>query len=414
MRRPILSIGLAAVVSLALVVALASLGWGGFFGFLQALDRPEPPLFADFVLHYYPTASVLPTTGRPTHGYFYPPSFACSIVPLTWLPPNAALAAWALVQIAAVLALMVLSGLALWRRSRGYAFGVVALSALSFPFWHSFRWGQVSVGMTALIVAALITTKRSGERSGWSPPLLLAAATAVKALPLLFVLPWLARRDGRSLGRYALATALLMVALPVLLLGPMKTWAFGEQVQQASARALATWVPHDPNSQYLPYVVARWGHQEGEPAGKREAPGLRVAGWLLFLASLGAAWRLARRDQGEELEVAALLFAALPLVLPTSWPHYFVFLPLCQVAVLARIAVLDRGALRLLSLLLVGVSMLLASLPMLAVAGGQPRYTELGLVGVANLLLLSALHLTVWRVPRVHQPFAGLPERACT
>lgn len=400
MKRPLLAVGLATLGCLAALVALTHVGWGGFLAFLQAVDRPKPPLFADFTLHYLPTAQQLTNEGLPSFGYFYPPSFAIWLFPLTLFGADGALLAWGLTQIGAAITLTMLAGLALWPEGRAYAYGVAALSALSFPFWHSFRWGQVSVIMTALVVAALVTFDRPVQRSTWAAPLLLALATSIKALPLLFVLPWVARREWRRVLSFAVASGVFLAVLPTLVLGPGKTWEFTQQVRQASAKALATWVPQDGNSQYLPYVVARWLRQPGEAAGSLEAPGVRIAGWLLFLAGLAAAYRLARRDRSDSLLVLGLLFAGLPLILPTSWPHYFVFLPLFQVAMLARAARLESSALRRGSQTVLGASMFLGSVPMLALAGGQPRFSRLGLVCVADLLLLAVMLALASRRPQ--------------
>ncbi len=383
---------LVTLASVAAVLVLVTLMWGDPILFLQALDRPKPPLFADFVAHYFPTATKLLESGEPAPRYYYPPSFACWLLPLASLSPEGAWLAWGGVQVAASLALMVLTGLALGRYGRGFSVGAVVLTAFSFPFWHSFRWGQVSVLMMALVVAAMVTLPRSPRAS----PLLLALATSIKGLPVILALPWLVRREFRTLLRFAAAALLLAGLVPLLILGPAKAWGFVSKVRQESARALATWVPQDPNSQYLPYVVARWSRAEGATGPPQPSTGAKVGVWLLFLAALGTALWSARRHSSDSLLVVGLLLAALPLILPTSWPHYFVYLPLVQTAALAWAASLAPGPRRLGTLVLVGVSMLFASLPMFALAGGQPRYTALGLVGVGNALLVVALLLLAW------------------
>lgn len=383
---------LATLTSVAAVLVLVTLVWGDPLLFLQAVDRPKPPLFADFVRHYFPTVTKLLDSGEPAYGYFYPPSFACWLLPLASLSPQGAWLAWGGVQVAASLALMLLTGLALGRFGRGFGVGAVVLTAFSFPFWHSFRWGQVSVLMMALMVAAMVTFRRAPRAS----PLLLALATSIKGLPVILALPWLVRREFRPLLRFAAAALLLAGLVPLLVLGPTKTWGFVSKVRQASAGALATWVPQDPNSQFLPHVVARWSRAEGETAPLRPSTGLKVGVWLLFLAALGTALRRARHDSSDPLLVVGLLLAGLPLILPTAWPHYFVYLPLVQTAALAWAASLAPGPRRLGTLVLVGVSILFASLPMFALAGGQPRYTALGLVGVGNALLVVALLLLAW------------------
>ena len=54
-----------------------------------------------------------------------------------------------------------------------------------------------------------------------------------------------------------------------------------------------------------------------------------LAGVLVFCANSVVVWWLHRRKIAHrEVLSAAALFLALPFVVQTSWPHYFVFLPL--------------------------------------------------------------------------------------
>jgi hypothetical protein len=384
----------AAVVCLAVSAAVAGAAWGGLSAFLRSIDGDDLPPFMDFTGHYYPMAAALLSGGAPVRGFYYPASFALMLVPLTWLPMRSAFLVWFALEIASSLAVMVLGGLLLWPRGRAYALGAVALTAASLPLWHGFRWGQVSALVTALMFAALLARRARP----WLAPSLLAVATAIKGFPALLALRWLGRLETGSLARFAGAAALLVVLAPAVALGPAGLMRFTLETRAGAQQAVESWVPNDVNSQYLPFVVARWSDSRETRPGPSdppapEIPGLRLLCWLAFFANLAAAYGVARRRDDDALLEAALLFTALPLVLPTSWPHYFVFLPVCQMTALAYARREPRAALQIAGVTLALASMLLASLPAFAAVGGHPRYARLGLLCVANLTLLLALQI---------------------
>ena len=85
----------------------------------------------------------------------------------------------------------------------------------------------------------------------------------------------------------------------------------------------------------------------------------------------------------------AILFLLTPLLLLTSWPHYFSYLPFCQLVLLKLVLTGSQpGWSKLGCLLLVATSVILASTPFFFQWPQFRPYTRTGMLLHANLLLL--------------------------
>ena len=364
------------------------LGWGSPRAFASAVDRPAA-WFADFVAHYWPTASAFAHGNGPTDGYFYTAFFAALLLPFAALSKTTAVHAWTGLEVASALALLIVPAMRFSRRSAGWAFLYALLLLASPPLWHNLRWGQVSVLLTALCLTAVILAERGADRQGAT---LLAFAASIKLYPALLALLFVRKREAFS--RFATVTVTLLVAVPLLLVGPEQWLAFHARVSEMARQALGTWVLHDVNSQYLPHVAARLarGVQLTPDGVAAVAQMAKVAGLALALAILVFVLAAPRfKSASRPAEMACWLFAGLPLVVATSWPHYFVFLPFCQVEVLARARDAVQGLRRTAALTLAALSALSASGVAFWAMGGHPRYAASGLLLVADLALLAAL-----------------------
>jgi hypothetical protein len=81
-----------------------------------------------------------------------------------------------------------------------------------------------------------------------------------------------------------------------------------------------------------------------------------------------------------------------PFWVPTSWPHYFVYLPFVQLF-LASALLAEPGASRALRVVLgvlVALSTLVSSVLFFNVSGGKDFYGAAGMLFVSNALLLAA------------------------
>jgi hypothetical protein len=219
----------------------------------------------------------------------------------------------------------------------------------------------------------------------------------VKYYAALFALYFLLKREYRFLFVYLLTTAILWLVIPTLLLGPQTNLRFTLTVSERINHGLTTWIPEDLNAQYMASVLTRLFPLSGPYRLL-----WRLGGYAVFGLNLLVLIRLLKLKWRDEIYWAfALLFLSIPFLIETSWPHYFVYLPYCQTLAFLAWRKEPRLSVRLWKgLLLLGPSILLASMPFFQFVGRWQDYSRLGFLFLANLLLLIfvlyELVIAVW------------------
>jgi hypothetical protein len=312
----------------ALVLSYYRAVWPTIGDFVTAIDHCAV-LFCDYLLHFSPMGQELFESRQPRWGFYYSPFFALCIWALTRLPGAAAAGAWAALQIATPLWLFRITARRLCGDSLPLATAYALVFLTSLPLLSNFKWGQVSVVMTLCMFASLHLEERG--RVGLAA-LVLALSISIKYYSVLLLIHYLLKRDSRVVALTLAFCLVLMVALPAATLGVPETLRFYEMLEPADPFGRSG-VARNPNSQFFAHVLARllpWGG----------APGARWLGYAVAIANLSVAAGIARR-RGAESGYASLslLLLSIPFVLPTSWPHYFVYLPPIQL-------LLARGPLR--------------------------------------------------------------------
>jgi alpha-1,2-mannosyltransferase len=372
------------VAGVALAVAgYYALAFGSLAGFVEEIDHCER-IFCDFELHFYPVGKGIFAEHRPVTYFVYPPFAAFLFGAFGIFEYPTARALWGAVQAVLALALFLLARPDP-RRDRAWLWlGYALVFLTSVPLLHNTKWGQVSVAITAAVLGCFELDRR-GHRV--AAALLLAAATAVKIYPALFAVHFALRRDWRFLGVFAAGAVAFLVALPLAVLGVEGTLAFHRQtnewIAQLTPEFLSRW-----NTQYAAAALSRvlWRRFDpGSPAGIAFA----ALGYALAAANLAGLWQMHRRGVAPlDVRSAALLFLALPLLMPITWPHYLVYLPWCQL-VLARLALRRAGTARAVALAAVAVSVALASVFALRASGHWILYARRGWLAWADLVLLA-------------------------
>jgi hypothetical protein len=263
----------------------------------------------------------------------------------------------------------------------------VLIAMSSFPLLHNFKWGQISVLVTCALFGAWWCLER-GRRI--PAALLLALATSLKFYPAWFAIVPLARRDWRTLGWYALFCAAFLALVPALFLGPGAALRFyqGIAIELRAASTMAL----DRNSQSLDGVLGRLCYSVDSPF-KPTADLITPIRWIVVPLSLVAAWWSLRSTHEAGVGTLLILFCVLPFVTPSSWPHYFVYLPAATLYLFSEAR--DRGAWRWPIVVLAALAAILKSLPCWQLFGSWQTYSALGMLFWANALTLFALLATV-------------------
>jgi hypothetical protein len=352
---------------------------------LMAQIDPWPMAFADFVAHFW-------ETGRhpwdPTSGFYYSPFAALLFVPFGRFDATTALELWNACQACFLLGLFLVGRC--FVRDAPLPVRLLHAAALgtSLPLLHNFKWGQISAGLTLLVLGALAAFDAGRHKLAAS---LLAMAVALKGYPVAVIVPFLVLWRSSVLLTGALAFASFAVVLPVAALGWEGTIAVQEATSTGARWALNDWVIDNPNAQYALSVVGRWLEA---PRGTWTSLTLSLASTLtgalaaLLVTRLVSLLRL--RIERPGAWTAALVLPSLPLIVPTSWPHYFVFLPAVQAFVAAQAlrATLPRVA-RVALLGLVVTSCVLAS-SFVCGSTGYLNYVTRGMPFMASVLVLAA------------------------
>jgi alpha-1,2-mannosyltransferase len=386
------AVRLAALIApiLLLVSAYYLWVWESVAAFVAAVDANNL-LFEDFTAHYYPTGRTILHTSTPISGYFYSAFFALLLVPLGLLEPMPVMWCWGALQAVSLVALCALPLVRLMRLTPCGIALYTAVCATSFPLLHNTKWGQVSVPLAVCVLAAFHAY--AGKKRILAG-VILAVAAAIKYYPAAFLVYFILKRDFRVCVSFALALIALYVLLPAAVLGPRQWMAF--EKAKAAGMSDADWIPDCVNSQYIAHVAERWSQLTFQKSvGRPGAQALTLIGYAIFLCNIALLWLMQRRNLRDEYTLSlVLLFLSLPFVIKTSWPHYFSYLPFCQVAVFAHLASARcppnswRKALILLPLSSIACS----SVFVFNVFPNWEVYSVCGMLFISNLLLLVCVY----------------------
>jgi hypothetical protein len=362
--------------------------WRTFAHFVTAMDHGSQ-FMEDFTTYYYPMSRVIFRVPRHIFGYTYTAFYALLLSPIGTLQIVPAMGIWLLVQFVCLVAMCILSARGLLGLPRLGVVLFVGLCVTSFPILHNIKWGQVSTLITVCVLAAFMSFN---ENKRILAGVLLAFAAAIKLYPSIFIVYFALKRDIRTCVTFGLTAFVLYVAFPAAVLGPAKWFEFEKA---SGAPNNAQWVSQDVNSQYIVHVGLRlFAVIFNQAGGAVLEQALTILGYAFALSCIAMVWLLQRSASSEKhgLPVVAI-FLSIPFWIRTSWPHYFVYLPFCQAAVLSycissfRASGLARKALSGLPVL----SMVLSSVFLFNLFPDWRVYNSYGMLFLANALLLIAM-----------------------
>ena len=380
-----LSIAAAVLLVAATMIAFYRWTWHDLATFSLFIDRC-PTLFCDFDNHFYPQGKAILSSDAPVRGFFYPAPFALLLAPIGSLPRISALELWGVLTAVATAALFTVPFVwapgvfgGTWRRAALYTFAFASCA----PVLHNFKWGQVSVPLTLLVLLSLWLAER---RSRTAAGIVLGVGIATKYYPGIFLLYFLVRRDWRTVSS-AIAMVAALFILTAAVLGVEPTVRFQLLVNRA-IQAEQRWIAMDANSQYVAYLALR------RISGAVDIGMLGLAtclGYLVCAINVGLLWIAQHRwKPGTSYWAAVLVFTATPFWIPTSWPHYFVYLPALQMFAVHDLSTQTGPTItRSLQWGLVTASIALASsMALVYAAGSWMDYSSAGYLFASNACLL--------------------------
>ena len=369
------------IVFILALLSLLSIAGNGLNQLIAATDRPAQ-VYEDFQQYFWPAGKMIFVDPRPQGGYFYTPTFSVFLHCLLRFDQNEPLLIWQVFQFIWLILLLFLPGFFLARltKRKSFLYWYLAAVICSFPVYHNLKWGQVSILIVFLSIASVI----SHRARTWLAPALLALAALVKYYPAFLLLAFILNRDWKFVARFFAIAILLGLLLPGALLGFSNTLEF-YRLSHAEMDYAIDWVAGDIKSQFFPHVALRLSGLGNDLKGP-----LSLVGMLFCLVALARIYFDFKKGKNCLLRNVSLLFLLYPLLINTSWPHYFVWLPFCG---LVAVAFSESSRLRFLSI----VALLLQSLPVFKLFPGYEQYCFYGLLLFADLLML--LHLLLLPCP---------------
>ncbi|MBL8090494.1 MAG: DUF2029 domain-containing protein [Anaerolineales bacterium] len=363
--------------------------WRTLENFVLAIDHNKNFL-QDFIAHYYPMGKQILQSPTPVSGYFYTSFFALLLIPISVQTLPVAMIVWITIQIACLIIFGIVSARGLLKLSPLSLVIYFALLITSFPVLHNFKWGQVSLLIMVCVLSAFLLYKKDKKILA---AILLGIATSIKLYPAYFAIYFILKRDIRASISFGLSAFMFYFFLPATTIG-LSNWL---QFEKATNEAITStgWIARDVNSQYITHVGSRWFEIIfNRPASESTTQALVIIGYILALSCIALVWLLQKNDSPENLTLSLItLFLIPPFILKTSWPHYFIYLPFCQIAILYYFSSTNH--------LSSTFNKLLYFLPILSIAfssifvfnlfDGWFIYNQYGMLFLANLFLFFAI-----------------------
>ncbi|MFG1657974.1 glycosyltransferase 87 family protein [Micromonospora chersina] len=288
-----------------------------------------------------------------TLGFTYPPFAGLAMLPMSWLPVDAAgwlnalasIAALAVVLAALLRPIVDRLGWSLW-----FTVGIATpLAAAIEPSRETLGYGQVNLLLFALIMADLVGLRWRARRgthyetadsalarfvySGAWAGVGIGLATAVKLTPALFVGYLVITRQWRA-ALTAVGTAVGVTIATFGLVGAESRTYFTSVLWQTERVGAADMTAN----QSLAGLLARL-------YDSIETPGLLWLAFSVLMLALGLSRAASARADGDELTAFTLVGLTANVISPISWSHHLVWV-IPAVIVLADAAVRRREASR--------------------------------------------------------------------
>ena len=360
--------------------------WPTLSAFAMALDHPSLPAFYDFSGHYEPTGRQILHDPEPTFRFLYGAFGALMFAWVSLFSSDTALSIWVMLQIWLTLGLFLLS---LPRRaSKNLLLVLIAalVFATCYPILHNFRWGQVSV-LLVLVCLAGLKSYMAGYRALAAS--LLAAAVAIKYYPIAMLAFFFLQKDWRFCLLFALFLLLFALLIPASIIGFPQTITFYQLSYEQLTSVGTPDMVHDPNSQFFVYSVARVFDLP------QTVSWLQIIRFVLLALGMAAVFvlSLSKIALPARNEFSyAILFLITPLLVSSSWPHYFCYLPFTQLFYL-KLVYEHKGSklYQLTGATICASSVLIASMFFFNQWENHTAYNEAGMLLFANLIIFVGL-----------------------
>ena len=275
--------------------------------------------YANFIRNHVPWDWSL------SSGYLYPPAFAVTLIPLTWIGNDLAVRIWLILIQAAVFASLLIIYRVIGRPARAELLCLAAVLLTFFPLASSVATGAMNCLLLLLLTAAWACWLR---RRDVGAGVLVGIAAFFKLFPLALI-PYLAwRRHWRLLAALGLTTIAGLALGFVVTSVDHNIYYYRDMLPHLGAGTGYR------ENQSLAGFTARLCQPSTADAGGSAGWCGRLLDWPLVLALLATVLMVTSRVTRSGLEFA-LAVTALPLISSVTWSFHLVVLIL-PIALLIR------------------------------------------------------------------------------
>jgi hypothetical protein len=288
--------------------------------------------YANFIRNHVPWDWSL------SSGYLYPPAFAVTLIPFTWVSNDLAVRIWLFLIQAAVLASVLVIYQMIGRPRRAELLAVVAVLTTFFPLANSVLAGTMNSLLLLLLTGAWACWQR---RRDTASGVMIGAAAIFKLFPAALFPYLIWRRHWKLLGA-AVLTGLGGLALGLAVTGlDHNIYFFRDMLPH-----LAAGTGYREN-QSLAGVAARLCDPNTANVGGSAGWCGRLIDWPAILVLLAIVLRITSRASRSGLEFAPAL-TALPLISTVTWsfPLVILILPIVLLVRQALTGMMSRRQIR--------------------------------------------------------------------
>jgi hypothetical protein len=335
-------------LSALIAILLAFYAWR----FLLPLLGPHAPRADDFQDYLFAAQQIttggdpyanfirtrVPTDWSLSSGYLYPPAFAVTLIPLTWISNDVAVRIWLFLIQAAVLASVLIIYRMIGRPSRAELLAIVAVLTTFFPLVNSVLAGTMNSLLLLLLTGAWACWQRRRDAASG---VLIGAAAVFKLFPAA-LFPYLIWRRHWKLLAAAVLTGLAGLGLGLAVTSlDHNIYYFHEMLPH-----LAAGTGYREN-QSLAGVATRLCDPNTANLGGSAGWCGRLIDWPAILVVLAIVLRITSRTSRSGLEFG-LAVTALPLISSVTWsfPLVILILPIVLLVRQALSGLMSRWQIR--------------------------------------------------------------------
>ena len=357
--------------------------WGNIQTFVNEIDHC-PILFCDFNGFYYPAGKALLTQGPFPTGFYYSTFAAIIFSPFAFFSLQTGSVMWGIILLFQILFLFLAYSNQL-PKVLSVRYLITFVFFTNVAILHNFKWGQVSVLLSLGTFLAFLLYKNHR----WVlSAILLGIAISFKYYPVIFMIYFFFKKDWKYLFLCSMTVVTCLIIIPAIILGLDETfnsqYFFGD-----NAYTMVKFIAfNNTGSQYFASVITRIVDKLFNTSITKVSVTL---GYLVVLLAFYLVFRISKAKFAfSDFWAWGILSATIPFLVPSTWSHYFAYLPFLQALTFHYIPGIQIRW-RMYAIVLWVTSVIFSNIILVQIVQNWFLYTVLGLLFWSNFFMVLLL-----------------------